>query len=136
MTDQFASYVESAISGNGKEPDNYLLCIMDGRLEGGDISGALTIADFALEHAWSDRRPGRGNIAKRVVEAVTTHANRPGSPVSLADLTATERMTRGKDMPNGVRAALFRAYAASLRRDGFKSEAGLWSARAATLLAG
>jgi hypothetical protein len=135
MSDQFSTYVDRALEGNGAATDNYLLGIMGVRIDAGDISGALTIADYALEHKWVWRRPGNYSIAQCIAEAVVDKAEKSGGGIALSEIQGAERMTMDHPLPAIVRAKLYGCIAVLLYHDGFAAEGKEWFRRAVNLLA-
>lgn len=128
---EYAAYIDGVIASNAGVQDDVLMTVLVWRIDAGDIPGALTIADYALAHGLAMPARYKRTTGCLVAEEVADAALKPGGNVALAELSATERMTREHDMPDEVRARLFKAIGYALMEDGHDAEAVEWLRKAA-----
>ncbi|WP_413615761.1 phage terminase small subunit [Halomonas cupida] len=130
---QFAPYVDGVLSAGAGAQDDVLVTVMLWRLDVGDIAGALTIAEYAIEHGLDtpDRfeRDTASLVAEQVAEEALKQlqANRDEGEASdsgdaaahlVMHLVTAEALTRDADMHDQVRAKLHKALGYAYRDKG------------------
>ena len=118
----FDAYIKGTIESGAGVQDDVLTTIMVWRIDVGDIPGALEIAEYALEHGLKTPEQYNRDTATLVAEEVAETAIKDVNAVTLNDINATEQLTSGHDMPDEVRAKLYKALGARLVADGSQAE--------------
>lgn len=106
---EYAAWVDGVLEANSGQQDEVLVTAMVWRIDTGDISGALRIADYAL---WHDLKlPARYErtlpclLAEEIADAAKRQLDEKKLP-ELDPLLETDRLTAAKDMPDEVRSKL------------------------------
>lgn len=103
----YMPYIEGALQGRGAQ-DEVLMTVMVWRIDAGDWSGALEIAEYALRYKLDLPDQFGRNLPCLIAEEFADQAARgEGVPCNL--LIATDRLLADKDMPDQVRAKLAKA---------------------------
>ncbi|TXE26922.1 phage terminase small subunit [Serratia ureilytica] len=117
----YDAWVESVLENGAGAQDDILINIMVWRIDAGDIAGALDIADYALAHNLRARDDFERSTACLVTEEIANQTlaslEAEGSP-DADQLLRLRDMTEGHDMPDQVRAKLYKALGRTLRNDG------------------
>ncbi|ENY0909980.1 phage terminase small subunit [Serratia marcescens] len=106
----YAPWVAGVLAEGRGAQDDILMTAMQWMLDADDISGALEIAPYALKYRLkvpNNKRP----VAYLLAEEVALSAERSrkaGRPASIDDLRAAIEMTAAEDMPDMVKAKLFK----------------------------
>ena len=106
----YAPWVAGVLAEGRGAQDDILMTAMQWMLDADDISGALEIAPYALKYRLkvpNNKRP----VAYLLAEEVALSAERSrkaGNPASIDDLRAAIEMTAAEDMPDMVKAKLFK----------------------------
>ena len=120
------------VAGSGQQ-DDVLATLLVWKIDAGDIPGALTLADYVLAHDLRLPEQFKRDPATLIAEEVADAALKPGSLVPLAELSETESLTRGHDMPDEVRAKLHRALGLAMEAAGLPDQSLAHLNRALTL---
>ncbi|UGA39224.1 hypothetical protein JOS77_06535 [Chromobacterium haemolyticum] len=107
----YAPWVEGALEGGRGQPDDVLMTVMTWRIDAGDYSGALDIAEYALAHGLPLPDQFSRTTATVVAEEIADAAKRARDgqqPFDLQTLTYTAELTDKHDMPDQVRAKLLK----------------------------
>lgn len=127
LVHEYDAYIDGVLAGGRGQQDDVIMTLMVWRVDTGDIPGALDIAEYALRHGLTTpdqyTRSTGCLIAEEVADAALATAAFERIPVSLGDLQTTERITRGSDMPDQVRAKLHKAIGLAFGRAGLPREA-------------
>ncbi|MGP0818792.1 phage terminase small subunit [Serratia sp. CY84334] len=106
----YAPWVAGVLAEGRGAQDDILMTVMQWMLDADDIPGALEIAPYALKYRLkvpNNKRP----VAYLLAEEVALSAERSrkaGRPASIDDLRAAIEMTAAEDMPDMVKAKLFK----------------------------
>ncbi|MBD2783795.1 hypothetical protein ID858_15915 [Xenorhabdus sp. DI] len=104
-------------SGNGTQ-DDVLMYVMLWRFDAGDCDGALDIADYALPHQLTMPQGHSRTTGCVVAEEMAAAAQRTynaKNPLPLATLERAILLTEDYDMPDQVRAELYKWFGYSQR---------------------
>jgi hypothetical protein len=123
---EYQPWVEGVLAGQQGVQDDVLMTIMIWRIDAGDLSGALLIARYAIDHKLALPDQYKRTTACLIAEEVSDIALRDlaaseaGTLVVDANLLAAqlillEEMTAAEDMPDEVRAKLQKAIGYALR---------------------
>jgi len=109
---EYQPWVEGVLQGRLGVQDDVLMTVMVWRIDAGDYSGALEIARYAIEHKLSMpdqyKRTTACLIAEEMADAALK-AHDAGAVLVVEPLQETAEITAGEDMPDEVRAKLFKA---------------------------
>lgn len=110
----YAPYVDGVLAAGRGAQDEVLTTVMVWRIDAGDYTGALDIADYVIDHnlVMPDRfaRTTGCLIAEEIAEAALK-AQRAGELFDAQILARAGELTREQDMPDEARAKLHLAYA-------------------------
>ncbi|ACO79902.1 Phage P2 small terminase subunit gpM-like protein [Azotobacter vinelandii CA] len=110
----YQPYVEGVLSAGQGAQDEVLTTVMVWRMDAGDYTGALDIADYVLRHGlvMPDRfaRTTGCLVAEEIANAALK-AQKAGGAFDLAVLERTQTLTQEQDMPDEARAKLLLATA-------------------------
>lgn len=106
---EYVPYVDGVLAGGRGAQDDVLTTIMLWRIDVGDYSAALDVAEYVLEHklVMPDRfaRTTGCLIAEEVAQAAL-QAQKVGKPFDRALLLRTANLTEQQDMPDEVKAKM------------------------------
>lgn len=105
----YAPWVDGALEGGKGQPDDVLMTVLVWRIDAGDYSGALDIAEYALRHdlPMPDRfERTTGTVIAEEISDAAKRAREGKRPFNVQTLTYTAALTEKKDMPDQVRAKL------------------------------
>ena len=109
---EYQPWVEGVLQGRLGVQDDVLMTVMVWRIDAGDYAGALEIARYAIEHKLSMpdqyKRTTACLIAEEMADAALK-AHDAGAVLVVEPLQETAEITAGEDMPDEVRAKLFKA---------------------------
>lgn len=116
---EYADYVAGALQGGRGAQDDVLVTIMVWRIDVGDYAGALDIATYALQHGLTlpdqySRTLGTV-IAEEFAEAALI-ALKATQQFDVDQLFKVDKLTEAQDMPDEVRAKLYKATGYALDR--------------------
>lgn len=105
----YAPYVEGVLQAGQGAQDDVLITVMLWRIDAGDYSGGLNIADYAISHHLATPDQYKRTLATVIAEEIATAAKRArdsGEPFNVTLLQQTAALTVDQDMPDQVRAKL------------------------------
>lgn len=114
----YIPWVEEVLKGQSGVQDDVLMFVMLWRIDAGDYAGALDIAEYALKHRLN--MPGQQSrttgcaIAEEIADAAS-HCYAKKKPMALPLLARTLNLTLPEDMPDKVRAKLYKYLGVSQR---------------------
>ena len=114
---EYADYVAGALEGGRGAQDDVLATVMVWRIDVGDYAGALDIARYALKHGFTLTDEYTRTLGTVVVEEFAEAALialKAGPAVDIEQLYQVEELTKEQDMPDEVRAKLYKAIGLSL----------------------
>lgn len=108
----YAPWVEGVLQGQQGVQDDVLMTVMIWRIDAGDYVGALEIARYAIKHKLSMpdqyKRTTACLIAEEMAEmAIKAHDG--GMAINAEPLQQAAEITAEEDMPDEVRAKLYKA---------------------------
>jgi len=109
MLPAYAPWVDGVLAEGKGAQDAILMTVMVWRLDAGDLSGALDIAEYALKHKLATPDDFTRPTGYLLVEEIAVLALRDiaaGDTVEIEPLLRTLELTDGEDMPDLVRAKL------------------------------
>ncbi len=130
---EYDAYIKGVIESGAGVQDDVLTTVMVWRIDIGDTTGALAIAEYALEHGIKTPEQYNRDTATLVAEEIAEISIKDGDAIPLNDLNTTELLTSSHDMPDEVRAKLHKALGWRMVAEGMKAE-GLGELRRALQL--
>lgn len=115
----YAAWVEGALDAGRGGQDDVLMTVMVWRIDVGDFAGALRIADYALKHGLTLPDQYQRDVATLVAEEIADQALKAlgsGQPADVQMLAYTAELTDAHDMPDEVRAKLYKAIGLESKR--------------------
>ncbi|NNA66205.1 phage terminase small subunit [Pseudomonas gessardii] len=109
---QYTPYVEGVLAGGNGAQDDVITTIMVWRIDAGDYSGALDIADYVLKHKliMPDRfERTTGCLVAEEIATAALKAQKVNGRFDLSILHRTLELTDAEDMPDQARAKLYLA---------------------------
>ncbi|NWD81887.1 terminase endonuclease subunit [Pseudomonas reactans] len=109
---QYVPYVEGVLAGGNGAQDDVLTTIMVWRIDAGEYSGALDIADYVLKHKliMPDRfERTTGCLVAEEIATAALKAQKTNGSFDLRILHRTIELTDDEDMPDQARAKLYLA---------------------------
>lgn len=117
----YQGWVDGALNADTGQADDVLTTVMIWNIDSGNLDEALRIGEYALRHGLSMpdkfRRTTATAMVDEICDPVLTAFNRDPriAPVDPELLLRLDAMTTDEDMPDQVRAKLFKAIGYSLR---------------------
>lgn len=113
----YADYVAGVLAGGRGAQDDVLLAVMIWRLDAGDYPGCLEIAEYALANDWKMPDQFARTLATVVAEdfAEAALVVLKAEPFDVELLHRVAAMTDQHDMPDQVRAKLYKAIGYALQ---------------------
>ncbi|WP_047238093.1 phage terminase small subunit [Chromobacterium subtsugae] len=108
---EYAPWVDGVLEGGKGQLDAVLMTVLVWRIDAGDYSGALDIAEYALRHNLPLPDQFNRTTATAIAEEIADAAKRARDgkqPFELQTLTYTSELTDKHDMPDPVRAKLLK----------------------------
>ncbi|RRV04449.1 terminase [Pseudomonas sp. v388] len=108
----YVPYVQGVLTSGQGAQDEVLTTVMVWRIDAGDYSGALDIAEYVLAHQllMPDRfERTTGCLVAEEIAIAALKAQKTGEPFDRAVLERTADLTEQQDMPDEARAKLFLA---------------------------
>lgn len=108
---QYAPWVAGVLQHGHGGQDDVLMFVMLWRIDAGDYDGALDIADYALHYRLAMPQGHERTTGCVVAEEIAEAAKRgytAKSPLPLPVLRRTADLTESQDMPDKVRAELYK----------------------------
>lgn len=109
---EYADYVTGSLEGGRGAQDDVLTTIMLWRIDAGDYAGALPIAEYALTHRMTLPDSFDRSTATVVAEEFAEQAIialKASKPFDVEQLKHVADLTESHDMPDQVRAKLYKA---------------------------
>ena len=110
MLPEYLPWIAGVMSGGRGAQDAIVMTVMIWRLDTGDVSGALEIARYALQHGLVPpdgfKRDSLPYLLAEEVASAATRAWTAKEAVEITPLLETIRLTESEDMPDQVRAKL------------------------------
>lgn len=109
---EYAGYVAGSLEGGRGAQDDVLTTIMLWRIDAGDFAGALAIAEYALTHRLTLPDSFDRSTATVVAEEFAEQAIialKANQPFDVDQLKHVADLTESHDMPDQVRAKLYKA---------------------------
>lgn len=109
---KYTPYVEGVLAGGNGAQDDVITTIMVWRIDAGDYSGALDIADYVLKHKliMPDRfERTTGCLVAEEIATAALKAQKVNGRFDLSILHRTLELTDAEDMPDQARAKLYLA---------------------------
>lgn len=116
----YVPWVDGVIAGGHGVQDDVLMTVMVWRIDTGDLEGALAIAAHAIEHDLAMPDQYKRSTGCLVAEEFADHALKLETidAVTTKQILLAERLVADQDMPDEVRAKLFKAIGYGLNRSG------------------
>ena len=117
---EYLPWIDGVIAGNQGVQDDVLITILVWACDVGDLPLALRIATYAITHQLATPDQYQRTTACLIAEEFAEHALRAvaaGKPQSDVELFAVASLTENEDMPDEVRAKLFKAIGYTLRAE-------------------
>lgn len=118
---EYADYVAGALEGGRGAQDDVLVTVMVWRIDVGDYAGALAIAGYALQHRLTlpdqYERTLATVIAEEFAESALIALKAEGGKFDIDQLLQVATLTDAADMPDQVRAKLYKAIGYALQDD-------------------
>ncbi|RRW94299.1 hypothetical protein PAN31117_04118 [Pandoraea anapnoica] len=111
MLPKYAAWVDGVLSSGRGVQDDVVMNVLVWRIDAGDYAGALPIVAHAIEHGLKMPEPYTRTTACVITEEYADMARKVrggGGEVDVSSLLAVARMTDTQDMPDQVRAKLFK----------------------------
>ena len=111
MLPAYAAWVDGVLSSGRGVQDDVVMTVLVWRIDAGDYAGALPIAVHAIEHKLKMPEPYTRTAACVIAEEYAEMAKKAranNGPVDLMSLEAIARITDDQDMPDQVRAKLYK----------------------------
>lgn len=108
---EYVPYIEGVLASDGGVQDDVLMSVMVWRIDSGDGAGALDIARYALEHGLTLPDQYQRSTATLIAEEFADSAKRArdgNQGFEIAQLHAVAELTEPHDMPDEVRAKLYK----------------------------
>lgn len=133
----YLPWIAGVMSGGRGAQDAVVMTVMIWRLDTGDVTGALEIARYALQHGLVPpdgfKRDSLPYLLAEEVASAATRAWTAREAVDIAPLLETIRLTDAEDMPDQVRAKLHKIAGYVCRDAGGTHEAMIHLKRALQL---
>ncbi|HJW26422.1 MAG TPA: terminase endonuclease subunit [Rhodocyclaceae bacterium] len=120
---EYAPWIEGVLAGNSGVQDDVLMTIMVWRIDIGDIAGALPLAKYAIAHKLVLPDQYQRTTACLIAEETADMALK-GAITDIEALQQVLDLTADEDMPDEVRAKLYKAIGYALRDGAMGNDAG------------
>jgi hypothetical protein len=117
---EYTDYVDGALAGGRGAQDDVLTTIMVWRIDVGDYAGALTIAVYALHHRLTlpdQYERSLGTVIAEEFAEMALITLKAGNQFDVEQLHQVAALTDAADMPDQVRAKLYKAIGYALQAD-------------------
>ncbi|AKH63193.1 MULTISPECIES: phage terminase small subunit [Photorhabdus] len=108
---KYAPWITGVLHRGIGHQDDVLMYVLLWRIDAGDYDGALDIAEYALQHRLAMPENHERTTGCAVTEEIAEAAQRcytAKSPMPLATLERATNLTHDQDMPDKVRAELYK----------------------------
>lgn len=110
----YAPWIEGVLQADAGGADEVFVTVLCWRIDAGDYTGAVPLADYALRHKLPLPDRFARTLACLIAEEFAENALK-GEPVPLECLQQIEQLTEAEDMPDEVRAKLHKAIGQTVR---------------------
>jgi hypothetical protein len=127
MLPDYAPWIQGALSADGGGQDEVLMTVMVWMIDTGDFAAALPIVRYALKHKLILPDQYQRTLACLVVEEMADTAMKGRAldqAIDVAGLLEVASVTAAEDMPDQVKAKLFKAIAYGLSASDRPAAAG------------
>lgn len=117
MLPDYAPWISGALSAQGGGQDEVLMTVMVWMIDTGNFTAALPIVRYAIKHRLAPPDQYQRSLACLVVEEMADTAINGrvlGETIDVEGLQAIAEITQNEDMPDQVKAKLFKAVAYGL----------------------
>lgn len=117
---EYTDYVDGALAGGRGAQDDVLTTIMVWRIDVGDYAGALAIATYALQHRLTlpdQYERSLGTVIAEEFAEMALITLKAGKQFDVEQLHQVAALTDAADMPDQVRAKLYKAIGYALQAD-------------------
>ncbi|VVD78612.1 phage terminase small subunit [Pandoraea fibrosis] len=111
MLPKYAAWVDGVLSSGRGVQDDVVMTVLVWRIDAGDYAGALPIAAHAIQYGLKMPEPYTRTTACVITEEFADMARKTraiNGDVDIPSLLAVARLTDGEDMPDQVRAKLYK----------------------------
>ena len=115
-------WIEGILQGDTGQQDDVFMTVLVWTIDTGDIAAALPLADYAIKHALAMPDQYKRTVACVIAEESADLALRKGG-IGWGLLVKIAELTEKQDMPDEVRAKLYKAIGYAQRDDGLLIEA-------------
>lgn len=129
----YTAWIFGVLQADTGAQDEVFVTCMIWQIDVGDWAQALLMAEYAIKHNLILPDRFERTLGTFIVEEIAECALKVGGNVALDCLVEVDRMTAEQDMPDQVRAKLYKAIGYSLRESSDKVHALEYLQRAATL---
>ncbi|MDB6372282.1 phage terminase small subunit [Photorhabdus bodei] len=119
----YQGWIDGVLSADTGQSDDVITTLMIWNIDAGNLDAALRIAEYVLRHKLNmpdqfERTPATA-LVDEICDPVLVAFNRDPriAPIDVSLLLRLDAMTNAEDMPDPVRAKLFKAIGYSLRLD-------------------
>ncbi|OCA54216.1 phage terminase small subunit [Photorhabdus namnaonensis] len=119
----YQGWIDGVLSADTGQSDDVITTLMIWNIDAGNLDDALRIAEYVLRHKLNmpdqfERTPATA-LVDEICDPVLVAFNRDPriAPIDVSLLLRLDAMTNAEDMPDPVRAKLFKAIGYSLRLD-------------------
>lgn len=130
---EYHAWLTGVLAGNHGTQDEVLMTCMAWHIDCCQWADALPLAEYALHHKLVLPEQFKRTLATMIVEEVADNALKVNTAVPLPVLIDIEIMTRVEDMPDQVRAKLYKAIGFAKRSANEAPSALDWLSRALAL---
>ena len=119
---EYQPWIEGVIQGDTGQQDDVFMTVLVWTIDTGDIEAAVPLADYALRHDLAMPDQYQRTVAYVIAEETADIALKHGS-VPWKTMVRISQMTESHDMPDEVRAKLYKAIGYAQREEGLLIEA-------------
>ncbi len=123
---EYWPWIEGVLTGDSGRQDDVLMTVLVWCIDIGDFTNALRIGRYAVEHGLVMPDQYKRDVPTVLAEEFADQSLKALAANTVADLDALQaiaELTAGKDMPDEVRAKLYKAIGYTLRSAGQLAEA-------------
>lgn len=114
MLAEYEAWIEGVLAADTGAPDDVFMTMLVWFVDVGLHERALVLAEHALRHGMALPDQYKRDVATFVAEEIAEAALRPGATVPPSTLKRLDEITGDHDMPDEVRAKVFKALGAAL----------------------
>lgn len=114
MLPEYEAWIEGVLAADRSAPDEVFMTLLVWHVDCGLYDRALVMAEHALLHGMALPDQYKRDVATFVAEEIAEAALRPGASIPPSILERLDEITGGHDMPDEVRAKVFKALGTTL----------------------